>query len=254
MKASDLSVAIITWNEAERLRQTLESVAWVREIVVVDSGSTDKTMEIAREFTDKVLFHPWAGYTAQKNYALTQASSSWILSLDADEVVTPELQDEIQQVLAHDGPADGYLIPRKNLFLGRWIRHGRLYPDLQLRLFRRGRGAFRPAKVHEGVQVEGPVASLKAPLIHHSYQSVGDFVARADRYSTLAAEEALEQGRTGRLRNCVSRPLGRFASMYLLHRGFLDGRHGLLLALLYSYYVFLREAKLWEASGQRGRA
>ncbi len=250
---SGLSVTLITWNEEGRLRETLEGVAWAREIVVVDSGSSDKTVEIAREFTDKVLFHPWAGYAQQKNFALAQATSPWILSLDADEIVSPELQAEIQRVLAHDGPEDGYFVPRKNLFLGRWIRHGRLYPDFQLRLFRRGRGVFRPTKVHEAVEVDGRVGTLQAPLIHQSYRSVDDFVARADRYSTLAAEEALEQGRTGLLRNCGLRPLGRFASMYFLHRGFLDGRHGLLLALLYSYYVFLREAKLWEMSQQRRR-
>lgn len=247
----DLSVVIIAWNEEGRLRETLESVTWTREIVVVDSGSSDKTVEIAREFTDKVLFHPWAGYAEQKNFALAQAASPWILSLDADEIVSSELRGEILRVLVHNGPADGYLIPRKNVFLGRWIRHGRLYPDLQLRLFRRGRGAFRPTKVHESVELDGQVASLQAPLIHQSYRSVDDFVARADRYSTLAAHEALGQGRIGRLRNCVLRPLGRFVSMYFLHRGFLDGRHGLLLALLYGYYVFLREAKLWDASRQR---
>ena len=243
---TDLSVTIITWNEEGHLRESLESVAWAREIVVVDSGSSDKTMEIAREFTDKILFHPWAGYAAQKNYAVAQATSPWILSLDADEVVSPELRGEIQCVLAHDGPGDGYFIPRNNLFLGRFLRHGGLYPDLQLRLFRRGRGAFRQTRVHEVVEVDGPVGSLRAPLIHESYRSIGDFVARADRYSTLAAEQALEQGRTGRLTTCLLRPLGRFASMYLLRRGFLDGGHGLLVAVLYSYYVFLREAKLWE--------
>ena len=250
----DLSVTLITWNEEDRLRAALESVAWAREIVVVDSGSTDKTVEIALAFTDKLIFHAWEGYAAQKNFALGQASSPWVLSIDADEVVSPELRSEIQRVLADDGPADGYLIPRKNIFLGRWIRHGRLYPDLQLRLFRRGRGAFRPARVHEAISVDGRVDVLRAPLTHESYRSVEDFVARAGRYSALAAEGALEGGRRGRLSSCVFRPLGRCVSMYLLHRGFLDGRHGLLLALLYGYYVFLREVKLWELSGTRRSA
>ncbi|MBI2878377.1 MAG: glycosyltransferase family 2 protein, partial [Candidatus Rokubacteria bacterium] len=166
-----LSVAVIALNEEERLRACLESVAWADEIVVVDAGSSDKTAEIAREFTDRVLFHPWEGYAAQKNYALAQSRHPWLLSLDADELVSPALHAEIEEVLERDGPADGYQIPRQNIFLGRAVRHGTLYPDYQLRLFRRGLGAFVPTSVHESVRVEGRTARLAAPLIHESYRS-----------------------------------------------------------------------------------
>lgn len=248
---SRLSVAIITLNEEERLRACLEGVAWVDEIVVVDAGSSDKTAEIAREFTDRVLFHAWEGYAAQKNYALTQCGHPWLLSLDADELVSPELRAEIEAVLEHDGPADGYEIPRKNFFLGRFIRHGTWYPDYQLRLFRRGRGAFQPASVHESVRVDGRTTRLRAPLIHQSYRSIEEFVARANRYSTLAAEELAARGQGGRWGDLLLRPAWRFFSMYLLHRGFLDGWRGLLLAALYAHYVFLRAAKAREAASRK---
>lgn len=244
---SGLSVTIITLNEEERLRACLESVAWADEIVVVDAESTDKTIEIAREFTDKIWTRPWPGFAAQKNFALSQATEPWVLSLDADERVSPELQMGIQEVLDRDGPADGFSIPRRNIFWGSWLRHGRLYPDDQLRLFRRGRGRFVPHQVHESVKVNGRVLGLDAPIIHESYRSIEEFVSRANRYSTLAAEEAIRAGRSVRAVELFLRPLGRFFTMYVLHAGFLDGWRGLLLAVLYGYYVFLRTAKIFEA-------
>ena len=244
---SDLTVAVITWNEEERLRPCLESAAWADEIVVVDSASTDKTVEVAREFTDRIWVRPWPGFAAQKNFALEQASLPWVLSLDADERVTPDLRREIERVLLNDGPADGYTIPRKNLFWGAWVRHGRLYPDRQLRLFRKGRGRFVEHAVHESVSVDGLVERLEHPLIHESYRSLEEFGLRSNRYSTLAATEWITLGRRVGVGDLVLRPLGRFVSMYLLNRGFLDGWRGLLLAMLYAHYVFLRTAKVWEA-------
>lgn len=245
---SGLSVAVIALNEEERIRACLESVAWADEIVVVDAGSSDKTAAIAREFTDRVLVHPWEGYAAQKNYALAQCRQPWLLSLDADEVVSPALRAEIEAVLERDGPADGYAIPRRNIFLGRPIRHGTWWPDYQLRLFRRGRGAFLSASVHESVRVEGRTDRLVAPLIHQSYRGIEEFVVRANRYSTLAARELAAQGRGGSLGDLLLRPAWRFVSMYVLHRGFLDGWRGLLLAVLYAHYVFLRAAKVREVA------
>jgi glycosyltransferase involved in cell wall biosynthesis len=244
---SRLTVAVITWNEEERLRPCLESVAWADEIVVVDSESTDKTKEIAREFTDRIWMRPWPGFASQKNFALEQATFPWVLSLDADERVTPGLRREIEQIIRNDGPADGYSIPRKNFFWGTWVRHGRLYPDCQLRLFRSLRGRFVEHAVHESVSVEGKVERLQSPLLHESYRSLEEFVMRSNRYSTLAAQEWLRQGRRVGIWDLLARPLGRFLSMYALHRGFLDGWRGLLLAFLYAHYVFLRTAKVWES-------
>lgn len=245
-----LSVTIIAKDEAARIAACLESVAWAEEIVVVDAQSTDHTVEIARSFTPHVHVRAWPGYAAQKTFALERATQRWVLSLDADEAVTPELAAEIREVLRADGPLDGYHVPRKNVFLGRWIRHGTWYPDHQLRLFRREAGWFPDLSVHESVRVRGRVGHLRAPILHQSYDGIADFVGRSDRYSTLAAGDLVRRGRRVTWATLVLRPLGRFLSMYVLHRGFLDGRHGLVLAALYGYYVFMREAKAWELSGR----
>jgi len=242
-----LSVTIVAWNEEERLRACLESVTWADEIVVVDAESTDKTVALAREFTDRVWVRPWPGFAAQKNFALEQATGDWVLSLDADERVTPELRARVARVLAEDGPADGYSVPRRNVFWGAWVRHGGLYPDYQLRLFRRRAGRFLADAVHESVRVEGRVEIMREALLHHSYRNLEDFVQRSNRYSTLAAGEWIRRGKRAGLADLIFRPLGRFLSMYIIRRGFLDGWRGFVLAVLYADYVFLRTAKAWEA-------
>ncbi len=246
-----LSAVIITYNEEERLRACLESVTWADEIVVVDAESHDKTAQIAREFTDRVVVRPWRGFAEQKNFALELAAGEWLLSVDADEEVSAELRDEIRDVMKAAEAADGYAVARRNVFLGQWIRHGGLFPDWQIRLFRRDRGRFVDRDVHESVRVDGPVGRLRGHLLHTSYRDVADFFDRANRYSTLAADELVRQGRRARARELVVRPLGRFIGMYLLQRGFLDGRKGLLLAALYAYYVFMRTAKVWEQTRRR---
>jgi len=246
-----LSVAVVTWNEEERLRACLESAAWADEIVVVDAESTDKTVALAREFTDRVWVRPWPGFVAQKNFALEQAAGEWVLSLDADEQVTPELRQRIARILDEDGPADGYAVPRRNMFWGAWVRHGGLYPDYQLRLFRRRAGRFAGDGVHESVQVDGRVERLGEPLLHHSYRGLEDFVHRSNRYSTLAAGDWIRRGWRVRLPHLILRPLGRFVSMYIIRLGFLDGWRGLVLAVLYADYVFLRMAKAWEGQQHR---
>ena len=246
-----LSVTIVVWNEEERLRACLESVAWADEIVVIDGESTDKTVALAREFTDRVWVRAWPGFAAQKNFALDQAAGDWVLALDADERVTPELRARIARILADDAAgrpvADGYALPRRNIFWGVWVRHGGLYPDHQLRFFRREAGRFVADAVHESVRVEGRVETLAEPLLHHSYRSLEDFVQRSNRYSTLAAGEWLRRGKRAGLADLIFRPLGRFLSMYIIQRGFLDGWRGFVLAGLYADYVFLRMAKAWEA-------
>lgn len=241
-----LSVVVITWNEEERLRACLESAAWADELVVVDAESRDKTAQIAREFTDHVLVRPWPGFPEQKNFALAQASGEWLLSLDADEEISSELRDEILALLTEGPTCAGYQVPRRNIFWGRWVRHGGLYPDWQLRLFRRERGQFVARAVHESVEVDGPVGRLRSPLVHRSYRDAADFLERANRYSSLAAEDWIRRGGRPRPTDLVLRPLARFGSMYLAKRGFLDGWRGFLLATLYAYYVFIRSVKIWE--------
>jgi glycosyltransferase involved in cell wall biosynthesis len=223
----------------------------VDEIIVVDAGSQDKTLEIAREFTDRVTVRPWPGFAAQKNFAVAQASSEWILSIDADEEVSPELRAEIESALAGGEVAAGYLVPRRNIFWDRWVRHGGLYPDWQLRLFRRGSGRFVDRAVHESVEVDGPVARLHGALVHRSYRDVAEFLERANRYSSLAADDLAREGCRIGVRQLVLRPLGRFLGMYVWRLGFLDGWRGLLLAVLYAYYVFIRSVKVWERAGGR---
>jgi glycosyltransferase involved in cell wall biosynthesis len=249
-----VSAVVITLDEEARLRGCLDSVAWADEIVVVDAESTDKTVQIAREFTDRVVVRAWPGFAAQKNFALDQATGDWLLSIDADEEVSSELKTEILALLAGAPAADGYRIPRRNMMWGRWIRHGGLYPDWQLRLFRRGRGAFVERPVHESVRVDGPTGRLGEALVHESYRSIGDAVARLNRYSDLAATELASAGRGGSLADLLLRPAWRFLSMYALRAGFLDGWRGLVLAGLHAHYVFLRAAKVRERRWERGAA
>jgi glycosyltransferase involved in cell wall biosynthesis len=241
-----LTAAVITLNEEDRLRACLESVAWADEIVVVDAESHDKTVQIAREFTERVIVRPWPGFAAQKNFALDHARGDWVFSLDADEEVSAELRQEMLAVLADPSALEGYAVPRRNVFWGRWVRHGGLYPDWQVRLFRRGQARFVERDVHESVRVEGRVGRLRGALVHRSYRDVSDFLTRADRYSSLAAETWRRAGRRVGPAHLVLRPLGRFVGMYVLRLGFLDGWRGLLLASLYAYYVFMRAAKVAE--------
>jgi glycosyltransferase involved in cell wall biosynthesis len=249
---ASLSAAIVVLNEEERLRACLESVVWADEIVVVDAGSSDKTMAIAREFTDRAIFRAWDGYGAQKNFALGQCHGDWVFSIDADERVSDALREEIRATLRGNGREVGFHVPRQNVFQGRWVRHGGLYPDWQIRLFRRGRGAFVERAVHESVRVDGPTGRLDAPLVHESYRSIGDAVARLNRYSDLAATELARTGRGGSLNDLLVRPAWRFLSMYLLRAGFLDGWRGLVLAALHAHYVFLRAAKVRERRAGKG--
>ena len=247
MSRARLSVVVVVQNEEERIRACLEAAGWADELIVVDAESSDKTATIARELTDHVFVRPWPGFAAQKNFGVEQAHGDWILSLDADEIVSAELREEIGVILAGGGSHAGYTVPRRNVFWGRWVRHGGLYPDRQLRLFQRGRGRFVERTVHESVAVEGSVGRLAGHLEHRSYRDVADFLARADRYSTLAAADWLAAGRGSRpLVDLALRPLGRFLGMYVARAGFLDGWRGFLLAVLYGYYVLMRSVKVWE--------
>ena len=248
-----ISVTIITFNEEENIRECLESVGWADEIVVVDSGSRDRTVHICREYTDRVFIEEWKGYGRQKNMALERATGKWVLSIDADERVTPGLREEIEEILkgrAQD--MDGFYIPRKNLFLGRWIRHCGWYPDYTLRLFRKGKGRFVEREVHEAVSVDGKVGYLKNPLEHHTYRSIGDYLKRMDRYSTLSAREMMREGRGAGPLDLLIRPWLTFMKMYLLRLGFLEGYRGLILSILYSIYTFSKYAKLWEMKRGKG--
>lgn len=248
--AHKLSAAIIARDEETRIGDCLDSVRWVDEIVVVDTGSRDRTLEICQKYTPHVHSYPWEGYAAAKNTALALTTGDLILSLDADERVSEGLRAEISTLRQQpfETLADGYAIPRRNYLWGRWLRYGGLYPDYQLRLFKRGRGRFNRRRVHESVEVSGRVGALTCPLDHYSYRGLGDFIERLNRYTDLAAQDRHEHGPSFHAWALVTRPLGRFLRNYLLQQGFRDGVPGLLMAVSYAYGVFAREAKFWELS------
>jgi glycosyltransferase involved in cell wall biosynthesis len=235
-----LSVTVITLNEEQNISACLESVRWADEIVVVDSQSQDRTVELARTYTERIISVPWQGFSINKNLALEQARMDWILSLDADERVTPALREEIRAILQADGPADGYRLARKNYFCGRWIKHLGWYPDYTIRLFRRHTGQFGDRKVHEGILINGQVGTLQHPLEHYTYRTVSDFVQRMDRYSQLAAQELVKQGRRPLWGELLWRPWFTFLNLYVVKKGFLEGKTGFTLAVLYSMYNFLK--------------
>jgi glycosyltransferase involved in cell wall biosynthesis len=241
-----LTVTIIAWNEEERLRACLESVAWADEIVVIDAESTDKTAALAREFTDRVWVRPWPGFAVQKNFAIEQATGAWILSLDADERVTPALADEIKAVLAGAPSHQAYRIPRVTWHFGRWIRTTDWYPDYQLRLYDRRSAQWTGKYVHEAVTVNGTVGRLQNELQHYAYRDIADHLETMDRYTTYAAKQMHESGRRAGLLQVAGHPPLAFLRNYVARGGFRDGIAGLTISAMNSYYVFLKFAKLWE--------
>jgi len=254
-----LSVALITLNEAANLPRTLASVSWAAEIVIVDSGSTDATLAIARDAGARVFEEPWKGFAAQKNSAIDHTTGDWILSLDADEELSPKLANEIQTLLAADSdpaPAfSAYRIPRLNHFLGVPLRHGGYWPDPKLRLFRRGAARFADRPVHESMQMIGPAnarsGQLRGPLIHHCYPTLNDYVEHMNRYSSIAAEALVASGRAGTswlwvAWNAVLNPAATFLYNYVFRLGFLDGRAGFLQHANHSFYITWKYAKAYE--------
>jgi glycosyltransferase involved in cell wall biosynthesis len=241
-----VSATIITLNEAEHIGDAIDSVSWADEIVVVDSGSTDGTVDIARTRGARVSARAWTGYVDQKNHAASLASHDWIVSLDADERVTPGLAAEIQTLLRSEPPRRGYRVPRVTLYLGRWIRTTDFYPDYQARLYDRRAGRWRGDLVHESVHVDGGVGYLRGELQHYSFRDITDHVARINHYSTLAARQLHAAGRRATAVDVLVHPLAAFLRNYVLRRGFLDGSAGLAISILNAYSVFLKFAKLWE--------
>jgi len=259
MLRSTLSVAIITLNEEANLARTLASVRFADELVVVDSGSTDRTLEIAKSFGAKVFTEPWKGFAKQKNSAIEKCVETWILSLDADEELTVDLQNEIIKMLEADATTspqiDGYRLRLRHVFLGRWMRHGGYYPDLKLRLFRRltlsGTACFTDRPVHESVQVAGRVETLKNDFLHHGYPNLNIYLEHMNRYSSLGGQIVAAKGKISRswvafCWNIVLVPILTFVWNFVFRLGFMDGREGLLLHLYHSAYISWKYAKAWQ--------
>jgi glycosyltransferase involved in cell wall biosynthesis len=247
-----LSVCIITFNEEANIARTLKSVQGIAdEIIVVDSGSTDATVELAQARGAKVFVESWKGFASQKNSALAKATCDWILSLDADEEVSPELAASIATVVKPPAQPQftGYTMNRRNLYFGKWIRRCGYYPDPKRRLIRRGAAQFELRAVHEDMKMSAPKGHLQGDLIHHAYPTLESFIDHANRYSSLGAGMVAAERKVGfSFINIVLRPLVRFTYGYFFRLGFLDGKEGLLVLMNHAAYVSWKYAKAWEMS------
>ncbi|MFH0948844.1 MAG: glycosyltransferase family 2 protein [Elusimicrobiota bacterium] len=240
-----ISVSIIAYNEEKNIKRCLESVGWADEILMVDSGSTDATVEIAKKFGAKVFVKEWEGYGAQKNFAIDKARNNWILSIDADEEVSPELQKEIKKIIKNPCNYAAFKIPRGLIFQGKFLRWGGCYPNYQIRLFHKNKARFNLALVHEKLIVDGKIGFLKGSLIHYSYKDLSDYFERFNRYTTLDAQKRFNNNKKFYFWYYIQSLL-KFFYMYFLRLGFLDGLDGLNWAILSSFYTFVKFQKLKE--------
>ncbi len=243
-----ISLVVITKNEERNIRDCLESVRWADEVVVIDAESSDRTVEIAKRYTEKLFVRPWVGFGSQKNFGIDQAANEWIMILDADERATSGVREEISRIL-RDGPAPevaGFEIPRRNFFYGRWIRGGGLSPDYQVRLFRRSAGRYDDTRLHERLSLGGRILRLNSPLDHYSISSVGQHVAKMIGYTTLGAREKRNVGSRVTPLQVGGNHLVTIAKTYLVRGGYRDGVHGLIVALFAGMYTFVKYAKVWE--------
>lgn len=242
-----ISACVICCNEELKIGRCLQSLTWCDEILVIDSFSKDSTVEICRKYTDRVYQREWLGYIGQRNMVREMASCPWILFLDSDEEVSPALRDEIlEEFEKGTGPYLGYAFPRQVFYLGRWIRHGEWYPDIKLRLFKKIHGRTEGQEPHDKVVVNGPVKTLKNHIWHYTYDDIRDHLDTVNRFSTIAAQQKFVQENSYHWRDLVFRPFFHFMKGYFLKRGFLDGTHGLIIAMISSYGAFAKYAKLWE--------
>jgi glycosyltransferase involved in cell wall biosynthesis len=247
-----LTALVTTFNEESNIRDCLASVAWADEILLVDSGSTDKTLEIAEQFNPRILEHEYENAAAQKNWAIPQAKHDWVLVVDADERVSPELKLEIERLLLRGPEHPGYHIKRENYFFGRKISFCGWQRDYQLRLFDRRKGRYEEKWVHANVLLDGRPGRIEQVLTHYTYRNWDEYFERFGRYTTWAAKDLLEAGKHAGVFNLFFRPLFRFYKQYVWHAGFLDGRTGLILCMLSAFSVFTRYAKLYNMRKEAG--
>jgi glycosyltransferase involved in cell wall biosynthesis len=246
--AVPVSVLILVKNEADRLPGTLESVMWADEVVVVDTGSTDETIALAKRAGARVVSIPWGGFVGSRNRALQEPVHDWVLFIDADERVSDALREEIQTALQRSGAQfDGFSMPRLSRLMGREIRHGTWYPDVKMRLGRRSKG-FRAigGRVHEQLVVDGPIGRLGVDLLHTPYRNVSEAIRKVSSYSRLGAEDRFDRGMRARISSLLARPMMEFVRCFILKRGFLDGRAGFTVAAFHAWSYFLRAAFLFE--------
>lgn len=245
-----ISVYVITYNEEKKIKDCLESIKWADEIVVIDSFSTDKTIEICEAYTDKIFQKKFEGFGNLRNFALKCVSNNWVLSIDSDERSTEELKREILQLLLKGPEADAYFVPRKNYFFGKFIKHSGWYPNYrQPQFFNKNKMRYCESDlVHEAFELKdnGKIGYLKGHIIQYPFLSLDEFLRKMDRYSTLRAKQMHIEKKKFRFYQIITHPLSCFLKMYFLKLGFCDGKQGLLLALLYTYYTLIKYAKFWE--------
>lgn len=248
---STVSVVVSAYNEEKMIGACLASVAWADEIIVVDNESTDKTKEIAVSCGATVITQPnRLMLNTNKNKGFQHAKSTWILNIDADERIPAGLQEQIKHIIHMDGKVNGYSIPRKNMIFGKWIQYGLWWPDYQIRLFRNGKGKFPCVHVHEYISVEGSIELLSEPMIHENYQTVSQYVRKLDSiYTENEVEHKLKNGYVFHWYDVIRVPLSDFLSVYFLRKGYKDGLHGLVLAILQGFYAFIVTIKCWEKLG-----
>lgn len=245
-KSQTISATVIALNEERDLPRCLESLRFADEIIVVDSGSTDRTVEVARGFGAQVVQEPWRGYGAQKNFAMSRARSPWVLNVDADEVITPELRDEILAEMHSPAPAAGYAVARKTFYMGRWIRHGGWYPNYVTRLVRKEKGAWTEPNVHEELRVEGELRQLRNPMLHYTFSDIADQVRTNMRYARQGALDLRGKGLEPSYAKLLAKPFGKFCETYFLKAGLLDGLAGFIISINAAHSMFLKYAYLIE--------
>jgi len=241
-----LSVTIICKNEEKNIEDCLKSVSWADEIIVVDSRSSDKTIEIAKRYTDRVFNREWEGYASQRSFALKEAKNEWIFPLDADERCTKELKEEILSIINNPNTSEnGFWIPRKNFFLNHWLKHSGWYPGYQMRLFRKDKTSVADRLVHEGYEVEAKTGKLKSDILHYTVNSISDYMNKVNNYSTLQALEKSGRGKV-KFSDLFLRPLAAYLQQYFLQGGFLDGIPGLMAVNFHVMTNMLTYMKIWE--------
>lgn len=248
-----VSLVVITLNEEKNIKRCIESASWVDDVVVLDSKSADRTQSLARELDARVFDEPFRGYREQKARATELAKHDWVLSLDADEALSPELSKEILEKLENlDPKLDGFEIPRLSFHMGRWIKHGGWYPDAQVRLFHRRRASWVGGHVHERVAAQ-KVLRLKNNILHWVFDDLSDQVETNNRYSSKGALDLYDKGKSFSVAKLIFKPVSKFVETYVFKRGFLDGLPGFIISVGAAYSVFLKFAKLWELKKKRGR-
>lgn len=242
----EVSVCVICKNEEDCIERCLKSVSWADEIIVVDSGSTDRTVEISKKYTDRVMFHEWPGYVSQKNYAMSLAAKEWVFSLDADEECSDKLRDEILRVLDAGDAADGYEMRRHAFYFGKWINHCGWYPDWKLRLARRAKARWAGRDPHDKLVVDGMVRRIHADINHYNYRDFAQQLKTIDSFSSIVSKQWYDDGRRFNLLSTLAHPVYKMFETYIWKGGILDGIPGLIISAASAFYVFSKHVKLLE--------